>query len=68
MIQGNAGDNVVITGAGGGLGHLACQYAHAMGYRVIGIDSGEEKERLVKSFGAEVFVDFKTQVRFNSRL
>lgn len=30
------GETVVITGAGGGLGHLAVQYAHLMGYRVIG--------------------------------
>jgi alcohol dehydrogenase, propanol-preferring len=31
-----------------------------MGLRVIGIDSGEEKEKLVLSLGAEKFVDFKT--------
>ncbi|CDZ96436.1 alcohol [Phaffia rhodozyma] len=58
MIEGSPGENVVIPGAGGGLGHLAVQFAHAMGYKVIGIDSGEEKRKLVKSFGAEVFVDY----------
>jgi len=31
---------VAIVGAGGGLGSLACQYAKAMGLRVIGIDGG----------------------------
>lgn len=52
------GQWVCIVGAGGGLGSLAVQYAKAMGYRVIGIDGGEAKEKLVKSFGAESFIDF----------
>lgn len=51
------GDWVVISGAGGGLGHLACQLAsRGMGLRVIGIDHGS-KEELVKASGAEHFVD-----------
>lgn len=52
-----AGQWVAISGAGGGLGSLAIQYAKAMGYRVLGIDVGE-KHDFVKSFGAEAFVDF----------
>lgn len=56
---GNPGDFVVIPGAGGGLGHLACQYARAMGYRVIAIDSGAEKRKLVASYGITDFIDFK---------
>jgi len=55
-----AGEWVAITGAGGGLGSLAIQYARAMGYRVIGIDTGAAKADLVKSLGAEGFVDFVT--------
>jgi alcohol dehydrogenase, propanol-preferring len=51
---------VALPGAGGGLGHLAVQYANAMGLRVVAIDTGKEKEDLVKSLGAEAFVDFKT--------
>lgn len=47
---------MVIPGAGGGLGHLAIQIGNAMGYRMIGIDSGE-KEDFVKKLGAEVFFD-----------
>ncbi|PYH93472.1 GroES-like protein [Aspergillus ellipticus CBS 707.79] len=48
---------VVISGAGGGLGHLAVQLAsRGMGFRVIGIDHGS-KEELVKASGAEHFVD-----------
>lgn len=51
------GDWVVISGAGGGLGHLACQLAsRGMGFRVIGIDHGS-KEELVRASGAEHFVD-----------
>lgn len=53
-----AGQWVAISGAGGGLGSLAVQYAKAMGYRVVGIDGGEDKGEFVKSLGAEAFVDF----------
>lgn len=52
-----AGEWVVIPGAGGGLGHLACQIgARGMGFRIIAIDAGE-KEQLAKDCGAEVFID-----------
>ncbi|KAJ5680116.1 hypothetical protein N7536_011255 [Penicillium majusculum] len=51
------GQWVVISGAGGGLGHLAVQIASkGMGLRVIGIDQGQKAE-LVKNSGAEHFVD-----------
>ncbi|CDK27758.1 unnamed protein product [Kuraishia capsulata CBS 1993] len=53
-----AGQWVAISGAGGGLGSLAIQYANAMGYRVLGIDGGDEKGALVKQLGAEVYLDF----------
>lgn len=55
------GDFVAISGAGGGLGSLAVQYAKAMGFRVIGIDGGKEKGELVKLYGAEAYVDFTTE-------
>jgi propanol-preferring alcohol dehydrogenase len=55
-----AGEWVAITGAGGGLGSLAIQYAQAMGYRVVGIDTGDAKAELCKELGAEGFVDFVT--------
>ncbi|CAL5868452.1 uncharacterized protein PFLUO_LOCUS2678 [Penicillium psychrofluorescens] len=55
--QARPGQWVVISGAGGGLGHIAVQLASkGMGLRVIGIDHGS-KEELVKSSGAEHFVD-----------
>lgn len=53
-----AGEWVAISGAAGGLGSLAVQYATAMGYRVLGIDAGAEKEKLFKQLGGEVFIDF----------
>jgi propanol-preferring alcohol dehydrogenase len=53
-----AGEWVAISGAGGGLGSLAIQYAKAMGYRVLAIDGGDDKGKLCKELGAEVFVDF----------
>ncbi|KAK0203873.1 chaperonin 10-like protein [Desarmillaria ectypa] len=57
--QTNAGDWIVLPGAGGGLGHLAVQYARTRGLRVIAIDSGAEKKKLCLSLGAEVWIDFK---------
>ncbi|CCD54850.1 similar to alcohol dehydrogenase [Botrytis cinerea T4] len=52
-----SGQWVVIAGAGGGLGHLACQIgSRGMAMRIIGIDQGS-KEELVKECGAEVFID-----------
>ncbi|KAF9737706.1 hypothetical protein PMIN06_002329 [Paraphaeosphaeria minitans] len=52
------GQWIVIPGAGGGLGHLAVQYAKAMGMRVIAIDGGDAKRNLCLSLGAEKFIDF----------
>jgi len=54
-----AGDWIAIPGAGGGLGHLAIQYARAMGLRVIAIDTGAEKKALCEKLGASAWVDFK---------
>ncbi len=49
---------MAIPGAGGGLGHLAVQYAIAHGQRVLGIDTGEDKRKLVEGYGG-TFLDFK---------
>ncbi|KAN0084543.1 alcohol dehydrogenase [Tylopilus felleus] len=53
------GNWIVIPGAGGGLGHLAVQYAVAMGIRVVAIDTGAEKKQLCLDLGAEKWIDFK---------
>jgi D-arabinose 1-dehydrogenase-like Zn-dependent alcohol dehydrogenase len=47
-----AGNFVVIPGAGGGLGHLALQYARIMGLRTVAIDTGADKEKLCNELGA----------------
>jgi alcohol dehydrogenase, propanol-preferring len=51
-----AGDWVVIVGAGG-LGHLAVQYARAMGLHVAAVDISDEKLDLARSLGAELVVN-----------
>ncbi|THH17552.1 hypothetical protein EW146_g3276 [Bondarzewia mesenterica] len=56
--QTHIGDWVVIPGAGGGLGHLAVQYAVAMGLRVVAIDTGKDKKDLCLKLGAERWIDF----------
>jgi propanol-preferring alcohol dehydrogenase len=52
------GETIVISGAGGGLGHLAIQYATSIGLRVIALDAGEDKKALCAKLGAETFIDF----------
>ncbi|MFF3037766.1 alcohol dehydrogenase AdhP [Arthrobacter citreus] len=50
------GEWVVISGIGG-LGHVAVQYARAMGLRVAAVDIAEDKLALAREFGAEVTVN-----------
>ena len=54
------GEWVVISGIGG-LGHVAIQYATAMGLRVAAVDLGPEKMALARKLGAEITIDAKTQ-------
>ncbi|CUB05453.1 alcohol dehydrogenase AdhP [Marinomonas fungiae] len=53
------GQWVAVFGVGG-LGHLAVQYAVAMGLRVVAVDTGDAKRKLATSLGAEYFFDFMT--------
>lgn len=50
------GDTVVISGIGG-LGHLAVQYAKAMGLTVIAVDIAESKLKLATAMGADWTID-----------
>ncbi|MWB99975.1 alcohol dehydrogenase AdhP [Agromyces seonyuensis] len=50
------GQWVVISGIGG-LGHVAVQYAVAMGLRVVAVDIAEDKLELARTHGAEVVVN-----------
>lgn len=52
------GQWVAIFGAGG-LGHLAIQYAVAMGMKVIAVDTGAEKMAQARELGAIHCIDFK---------
>ncbi|WP_394772543.1 alcohol dehydrogenase AdhP [Mucilaginibacter sp.] len=54
------GEWVAISGIGG-LGHLAVQYAKAMGLHVAAIDIADDKLELAKSLGAELTVNAKEQ-------
>jgi propanol-preferring alcohol dehydrogenase len=54
------GEWVVISGAGG-LGHIAIQYAKAMGLHVAAVDLGPEKMALARQVGAEITIDAATQ-------
>ncbi len=53
------GQWVAIVGIGG-LGHIAVQYARAMGMRVAAVDVAPEKLKLAKRLGAELTVDAST--------
>jgi alcohol dehydrogenase, propanol-preferring len=46
------GEWVVISGVGG-LGHVAIQYAKAMGLKVVGLDIAEDKLKLARTAGAD---------------
>jgi len=50
------GQWVVVLGIGG-LGHIAVQYARAMGLRVAAVDVTDDKLLLAKSLGAEVIIN-----------
>ncbi len=53
------GDWVVISGVGG-LGHMAVQYAKAMGLNVAAVDVDDAKLKLAERLGAAVTVNAKT--------
>jgi acryloyl-coenzyme A reductase len=61
-----AGEVVVVTGAGGGVGIHAVQVAKALGCRVIGVTRTEEKAEAVRRAGADFVVvgsSFAEEVR-----
>lgn len=52
-----AGEQVVITGAGGGVGLHAVQIARLLDARVMAVDIGEEKLAAARTLGAELTVN-----------
>ncbi|RWA72035.1 MAG: alcohol dehydrogenase AdhP [Mesorhizobium sp.] len=53
------GEWVVISGIGG-LGHVAIQYAKAMGFKVAAVDIAADKLALARATGAEVIIDARS--------
>ena len=51
-----AGDLVAIHGVGG-LGHLGIQFAARLGFRVVAVNRGRDKESLARSLGAHEYID-----------
>ncbi|UCR89370.1 alcohol dehydrogenase AdhP [Mycetocola spongiae] len=60
MTEARAGQWVAISGIGG-LGHIAVQYAVAMGFNVVAIDVDDAKLELAKKHGALVTVNAATE-------
>ena len=60
-----AGESVLINGAGGSIGAHAIQIAKAMGAEVTAVDSGI-KEGVIRGFGADEFIDY-TKENFGDR-
>lgn len=58
--EARAGQYMVISGIGG-LGHVAVQYAVAMGMRVIAVDISDDKLELAVKHGAEFTVNSSTE-------
>lgn len=54
-----SGEKVLIHAGAGGVGHIAVQLARLKGAQVAATVSGREKAELVKSFGAELSIDYR---------
>ena len=55
-----AGETVVISAAGGGVGSIAGQIGKILGARVVGIAGGPEKCKAVEALGFDACVDYKS--------
>jgi propanol-preferring alcohol dehydrogenase len=60
MLECKPGDWVAISGIGG-LGHVAVQYAKAMGMHVVAVDVADDKLELARKLGADMVVNAATQ-------
>ncbi|ARN74016.1 quinone oxidoreductase family protein [Oceanicoccus sagamiensis] len=56
-----AGDNVLIYAAAGGVGSLMCQWAKALGARVIGVVGSGAKVALAKQYGCDEVINRNEQ-------
>jgi alcohol dehydrogenase, propanol-preferring len=60
VLDARAGQWVAVVGVGG-LGHLAVQYARAMGFRVVAVDIDTAKLKLAAELGAELCINSAEQ-------
>ena len=60
VLERKPGDWVAISGIGG-LGHMAVQYAKAMGFHVIAVDVADDKLALARRLGADMTINAATQ-------
>ena len=56
-----AGDLILFHAAAGGVGLIACQWAKALGYRMIATAGSEEKCQLALANGAEFAINYRTE-------
>jgi NADPH:quinone reductase len=56
-----AGDFVLFHAAAGGVGLIACQWAKALGYQLIGTAGSDEKCALAREHGAAHVINYKTE-------
>ena len=57
----NPGDFILFHAAAGGVGLIACQWARAMGLRLIGTAGSDAKCALAKEHGAEFTINYATE-------
>lgn len=55
------GQTILFHAAAGGVGLIACQWAKALGVKLIGTTSSEEKAALAKANGAWEVINYKTE-------
>jgi len=60
MLECKPGDWVTISGIGG-LGHMAVQYAKAMGFHIVAVDIADEKLELASDLGADLVINAAKQ-------
>lgn len=62
-------DNILVSGAAGATGLMACQIAKATGAKVVGIAGGKEKcDLLVTQFGLDGAIDYKAEADMSTAM
>jgi uncharacterized zinc-type alcohol dehydrogenase-like protein len=64
---GQPGLKLAIIGLGG-LGHLAIQFAHALGYEVTVFSSSPQKQEQALAFGADAFIALSDRAKYLKRI